>query len=431
MFKKVGFVVIASVVTGLVLGLVLSLGAFGGGTEAETMGSALGALGTGFLLLALASRRSTQPQGWALGPGVGASAAGLALFVTAPGDRGMHALGWVWPVLLAALVARSFLGARGSLQSWTRRAVLYPALAVLLVVALAGAFETVASATTANAAPGGRTYLVNGHRLYLDCAGSGAPTVVLFNGLGERTPSWAWVERELAPTTRVCVFDRAGEGWSGAGVGRQDGLELAADAHALLRTAGVRGPYVLAGHSVGGTYALVYAKRYPAEVAGVALIDSSSPYQFDLPGYPRFYSLFRRGTSLLPSVARSGLGRLTLGSGTDVLPARAARSARLFARSPRELRADHDDVLELPTVFRQAQALRSLGGKPLAVVSAGVGQQRGWPGAQASLARLSRNSVHITVPGATHEGLLLEERYATTAARAIEGVVRFARWGRR
>ena len=74
----------------------------------------------------------------------------------------------------------------------------------------------------------------------------------------------------------------------------QDGHQLASDAHALLRAAHVPGPYVLAGHSVGGTYALVYAEQYPRQVAGVALIDSATPYQFDLPDYRSFYSMFKR-----------------------------------------------------------------------------------------------------------------------------------------
>ena len=129
-----------------------------------------------------------------------------------PGDHLLRLAGWVWPVLLLLLVAWSYRGARRSLHNWSRRALLYPALFVLGLVAVGGAFETVAEATTRNPAPGGGTYLVDGHRLYLNCVGAGAPTVLLFNGLGERTPSWAWVQQPLASTTRVCVFDRAGQG---------------------------------------------------------------------------------------------------------------------------------------------------------------------------------------------------------------------------
>ena len=120
-------------------------------------------------------------------------------------------------------------------------------------------------ATTSNQPPpGGRTYLVAGHRLYLRCSGTGSPVVVLFNGLGERTPSWAWVQGDVARQTRVCVFDRAGEGWSGAGVGAQDAHQLSADARGLLKAANVPGPYIVAGHSVGGVYALAYAMDYPS-----------------------------------------------------------------------------------------------------------------------------------------------------------------------
>jgi pimeloyl-ACP methyl ester carboxylesterase len=85
---------------------------------------------------------------------------------------------------------------------------------------------------------------------------------------------------------RVCTYDRAGEGWSDGAADAQDGGQLASDLHGLLRAAHIPGPYVLAGHSVGGTYALLYAAHYPKQVAGLALIDSATPYQFDLPDYP-------------------------------------------------------------------------------------------------------------------------------------------------
>jgi pimeloyl-ACP methyl ester carboxylesterase len=255
--------------------------------------------------------------------------------------------------------------------------------------------------------------------------------VVLFNGLGERTPSWAWVQRTLAPTTRVCVFDRAGQGWSGAAPGRQDGHQLASDLHGLLKAAHIPAPYVLAGHSTGGTYALVYAKQYPQQVAGLALIDSATPYQFDLPDYPSFYSMFRRVTALFPSLSRVGIGRLTLGRGFGGLPPSAREDARAFASSPRELRSDRLDFLMLPKVFDQAKALNSLDGKPLAVLSAAVGEQRGWVAAQAKLAQLSRNSVHRTARGATHAALLEDQSFAGITSRSIADVVRAARSGRR
>jgi pimeloyl-ACP methyl ester carboxylesterase len=426
--SRVALVVFGSIAFGFVLGLLLTLVVFAGGEESEITGSALLALGAGFMLLALASSRFTdQPQRWALAPGVAAAVVGLAILLFAPGNRVLGLAGWVWPVLLLVLVGWSFWGARRSLHNWSRRALLYPALFVLLVVAIGGAYETVAEATSSNPAPAGRTYLVNGHRLYLNCIGVGEPTVVLFNGLGERTPSWAWVQRSLSSKTRVCAFDRAGQGWSGAATGRQDGHELASDLDGLLKAADISGPYVLAGHSTGGTYALVYAAQYPKQVAGVALIDSATPYQFDLPDYPGFYSVWRRASALLPSLSRAGFGRLVLDTGFATLPPDARDALRAFAAEPRELRANNAEFAELRTVFDQAKVLTSLGGKPLGVVSADAGQQAGWAAAQAKLAQLSSHSFHRTAHGATHEALLEEERFAAITSRAIADIVEGAR----
>ena len=214
-------------------------------------------------------------------------------------------MGWIWPPLLALLVAWSVRGARRSLDNWSRRGLLYPAFAVLGLVALGGAFETVAEATTSNPAPSiGRTYPLTAPALP-GVLGSGSPTVVLFNGLYERTPHWAWVRARSLRQTRVCAFDRAGQGWSGGG-SRTPGRGRLSATCTGFSAAGVPGPYVLAGHSVGGTYALAYAMDFPSRLAGVALIDSSTPYQFDLPDYPSFYSMWRRVGALLPSLGRAG-----------------------------------------------------------------------------------------------------------------------------
>ena len=424
----IGLVVLASIVTGLAIGLLLVLGVFAGGDEPRITGGALLALGAGFALLAGASSRCTsQPQRWALKPGLATMVVGLAIAVFAD-ERRLDLAGWVWPVFITVVVVASFRGARGSLDNWSRRALLYPALVVLSVIAVGGAVGTVMAATSSNPAPAsGRTYFANGHRLYLNCVGSGSPTVVLFSGLGEWTPNWAWVQANVSATTRVCAFDRAGEGWSGGNAVREDGHQLAADLHALLRVAHVPGPYVLAGHSVGGTYALVYASQYPSQVAGVALIDSATPYQFDLPDYPSFYSMFKRASALLPVAARTAMGKMELRSGFGSLPPRARDAARAFNSSPRQLTASQVEFLQLPTVFNEAKAVRSLHGKPLAVLTATVGEMRGWSAAQNKLAQLSTNSTHRAVAGATHEALLEDATFARTTSRAIVEVVHHAR----
>jgi pimeloyl-ACP methyl ester carboxylesterase len=175
----------------------------------------------------------------------------------------------------------------------------------------------------------------------------------------------------------------------------------------------------------------VYAAQYPRDVAGVVLVDSATPYQFDLPDYPGFYSMGRRLYSVMPLLARAGLARLTGASQFATLPGDARRQARAFASSPRELRADHADFAELPTVFEQAKALKNLNGKPLAVLTAGAGTQRGWLAAQKKLAGLSKNSVQRTVDGATHAALLEDKGFAWFTSRATTQVVQWVRSGRR
>lgn len=264
---------------------------------------------------------------------------------------------------------------------------------------------------------------VGGHRMYVQCTGSGSPTVVLASGLGERSPSWAWIAPAVAKTTRVCVYDRAGQGWS-EDAAPQDGVQLATDLHTLLARAGETGPYVLAGHSVGGVYALTFAARYPAEVAGMVLVDSATPQQFTaLPDYAGFYSLWGRVAPLLPSLARTGLARITFGTGFAGLPAAARDQERAFTSTARDLSSQRVEYSQLPAAFRQAQALTTLGGRPLIVVTATEGQQAGWFAAQDALAKLSSNTAHRRVPGATHEALLYDQGYAVSASRAILDVV--------
>jgi pimeloyl-ACP methyl ester carboxylesterase len=86
---------------------------------------------------------------------------------------------------------------------------------------------------------------VGGHRLHLQCAGSGNPTVVLEPGLGEASSVMGWIAPAVAADGRVCVYDRAGRGWSDPADGPLDGAQTANDLHTLLDRAHVPGPYVL------------------------------------------------------------------------------------------------------------------------------------------------------------------------------------------
>ena len=121
-------------------------------------------------------------------------------------------------------------------------------------------------------------YDVGGRRLFLRCTGRGRPTVVFDNGL---THDWYLVQQRLSGLTRVCSYDPARQGGP---LGRSDpapaprtAADRVDDLHALLAVARVPGPYVLAGHSNGGLFDLLYASRHPGQVAGLVLIDGVHP----------------------------------------------------------------------------------------------------------------------------------------------------------
>lgn len=105
-------------------------------------------------------------------------------------------------------------------------------------------------------------------------AGHGSPTVIFEAGLGHDKRTWGRVFNVVSEVTRAVAYDRAGYGQSEAAEGTRDGLQVVLELRALLETEGIEPPYVLVGHSLGGTFMKLFAKMYPAEVSGVVLVDA-------------------------------------------------------------------------------------------------------------------------------------------------------------
>ncbi|MGY1661325.1 alpha/beta fold hydrolase [Geodermatophilus sp. SYSU D00705] len=423
------WVVAGSLLTGLVAAGVLTLVVVAGAREHVVTGSALLGLALGWAVLAVASSRWTdQPQRWALVPATAMAATGLALLAVAPGDAGLTAAGWVWPPALLVLALWSGRRVRRSLAPRRGRRLLHPIVALMVLAAVGGMAETLVRASQGDDAMPGRGYDVGGRRLHLDCTGTGSPTVVLLGGLGSMSSSWARIAPVVGRTTRVCAYDRAGQGWSDDLPHVQDGIEVAADLHALLDRAGEDGPFVLAGHSTGGSYAMVYAAQYPGQVAGMALLDPSDPYRSTAgsvspdAGAPAL-------VAIAPGLARLGLGRLAPSAAWSALPEPAAGQLRAFAAGPRGWRNQRDEYAAMPAVFGQAQRLTGLGSAPLVVVTTrGSPHAPGFSEAHGRMAALSTNSGRREAD-VSHVGLLDEERGAAVAARAVDDVVRAARTG--
>ncbi len=124
--------------------------------------------------------------------------------------------------------------------------------------------------------PPGELVEVNGYKLHLIKEGSGGPPVVMFHGAGDIGLIWNLVLPGVGKFSQAIAVDQAGEGWSQHGHAIHM-WQQAYDTHTALEQAGVKGPYVLVGHSLGGLLTRVYAHMYPHEVAGVVLVDATHP----------------------------------------------------------------------------------------------------------------------------------------------------------
>jgi pimeloyl-ACP methyl ester carboxylesterase len=129
--------------------------------------------------------------------------------------------------------------------------------------------------------PNVKVHDIQNRRVAYASKGEGTPVIVLESGYGALMSTWAPIFESLSEVTRVFAYDRPGYGHSALNQAPATARELAEQLHQNLISTGHAPPYVLVGHSGGGLYVNVFARMYPAEVAGVVLIDSSHPLQFE------------------------------------------------------------------------------------------------------------------------------------------------------
>ena len=316
---------------------------------------------------------------------------------------------------------------------WTGKAFLGSVVALLALAVVGAIYQAVATQRAERAyPPPGEIVDVGGYSLHITCVGQGSPTVVLDAGTGGISAHWVLVQRAVSDTTRVCAYDRAGMGWSEMGPEPRDARQITGELHALLEGASIEGPYVLVGHSFGGLYMQSYAARYPDEVAGVGLVDSSSPKQVGHQPVTRDSNEPQEQTfAVVPRLARLGvslparLGVVRLLSKLDPaspeLPQQQREQIDALTPSTRHVSTYALEFLA-PTQTLRLGSPGSLGNKPLAVVTAGESEPS-WLKQQDELATLSSNSIHRVVKGATHESLLYERSDAQATSAAIDEVV--------
>jgi pimeloyl-ACP methyl ester carboxylesterase len=272
--------------------------------------------------------------------------------------------------------------------------------------------------------PPGTLVDVGGHRLHLSCTGRGRPTVILEAGLPGSSLDWTLVQPKLAKLTTVCAYDRAGYGWSEPGPRPRTSLRITDELHALLGQAGVFGPYVLVGHSLGGLHVRLYASRFPTQVGGVVLVDVPSEEAVRRRP-PRVVKLLWCEVEIW-----FGLRRLEQALGLDgdapKLPSTVRQVAAARAMRPATCRAAHDEAsVEAESLWEVRQAA-GLGSKPLMVVTRGRDLDPPWRAGQAALLRLSTNSSQVVAPGSGHHVQLDRPDVVVEAVRTVLAAARGA-----
>lgn len=278
-------------------------------------------------------------------------------------------------------------------------------------LALVGAsYEAIAAGGDAKAyLPPGQLVDVGGYRLHIQCVGTGSPTVVLDAGLGGTSLDWSLVQGELNQTTRVCAYDRAGLGWSDPGPQPRTPNQVARELYTLLTKAGIEGPYVLVGHSLGGKNVRMFALQHPDLVAGMVLVDARSEY-VDAQTSPAEAQAFQQematGQNVLGVARGLGLVRLLSASqwGTPAMPEKIRTEIALLNTSQRGRDTAIAEAKGRAQDDTQLQAAPTLGNRPLFVLASeqNMTGDPSWPEAQRQQAALSTNGRLIIAKGSGH-----------------------------
>lgn len=310
--------------------------------------------------------------------------------------------------------------------------MLRPILAALFLASSASALAQVPPAAggyVRPAAPGQLIDVGEGRRLHILCKGEGrGPTVIFEAGLSQFAASTTFsaAQDAIASFARVCIYDRAGLGWSDpAPAGwTQDGMVR--DLHRLLAAAGVRGRYVLVAHSLGGLLVRSYARAHPEQVAGVVLVDATSERNFPELDAARVSVVAQIDAAIAnarPGVPVTGM---PAGTSADVLMAYTPEILR-------GVKVEFEALDRLPPAMRQPGGFGPLGDTPLIVIRRG---KTSLPPSEADIAHrqhqeelagLSSNSLLIVAEQSGHVIPLDEPQVVADAVRRMLAAIESGR----
>jgi pimeloyl-ACP methyl ester carboxylesterase len=243
----------------------------------------------------------------------------------------------------------------------------------LRAVALAVAAAVLCGAASAAPNETDSFVTVEGHRMFYECSGVGSPTVVLDAGSPDTHATWRSVQPQIARQTRVCAYDRAGLGRSAPPPrGHRTPRTQVRELRLMLSAAKIPGPYVIVGHSWGGLLARLFAHVYPAQTAGVVLVDATTfPYLTPARARRLRHKTNREGIDIAAAVAQSdaikSLGHrplVVLGSNKPPL------AAKLLAAQDAEAALSTDSVNAIARLSTHYIQRPAPAGQPQVVVTA-------------------------------------------------------------
>jgi pimeloyl-ACP methyl ester carboxylesterase len=318
---------------------------------------------------------------------------------------------------------------------WIGRVVLGLVVTLAVLAASGATYQAIATANDRRLyPPPGQLVDVGGYKLHINCVGEGSPTVILDHVGAASSAQWGLVQPEIAKTTRVCAYDRAGFGWSEPGPAPRDAQQNMQELHTLLTNAHIAPPYVLVGHSYGGNVARLYVAHYRDQVAGMVLVDPGN--LFDTPGVPadinaEWKTADQTVMRLAPILSRLGVIRLSAVAG--LVPGHGDLPAPVGAAYDAvNLRTTFWDTLGAQNQAMPATSAKVLGASqeygalPLIVLSVDQPVNRSvqiWSEVNAELASHSTIGIHRVVAGADHMALALDHEHSQATITAIGQVV--------
>ncbi|MGD1933733.1 MAG: alpha/beta fold hydrolase [Candidatus Phaeomarinobacter sp.] len=302
----------------------------------------------------------------------------------------------------------------------------------LLIILIGGIYQLASATLDRSTYPmAGDLVEIDGIRLHLHCAGEEhrGPTIILLTGMGSLSSAWTPVMNDLATTHHVCTYDRDGTGWSEDSGMPRDAVLASARLHQLAAKTGMRAPYVLAGHSYGGVVAQIFADTYPAETAGVVLVDSAHKdmgQRFPPQAQEEFANLLA-SFGMVETLHYTGLPRAfgLMAPSVDGLEGRALAASMSRLNTVQHMRGSAAEADGWETSAARARQITSLGKMPLHVIVASDWPDfmlPSWLEMQGELAALSANGRFEIVEGANHSQIAMDRRYAPRVSAAIRRV---------